>query len=225
MLLHWIFFIVVIIGIELPTNHNITEGVDPTVEYCVVISVPGTTVTIQHSDFSVCVSTVNGTAMGENTDCITHLIWSISPHREVWSFTFNSSVLTLNQCSHYTVLDFVSPADQDYQAVTNMHLGPFGNDDRRQCFAVNIINDAEPEDLEDFMVIVQFCPGEAQPERVNIDPQTGITTIINDDSESQVMLDYCTVPIYTLPTTLCIMESQPGYTSLAVSLHAAVIKK
>ena len=117
------------------------------------------------------------------------------------------------------------PAGQDYQAVTNMPLGPFGNDDRRQCFDVNIINDVEPEDPEDFMVIVQFCPGAPQPERVNIDLQTGITTIMDDDSESHVMHEYCTVPIYTLPTTLCIMESQPGYTSLAVSLHAAVIKK
>ena len=109
--------------------------------------------------------------------------------------------------------------------MTNMPLGPFGNSNRRQCFDVNIMNDAEPEDLEDFMITVQFCPGEAQPERVDIDPQTGTTTIMDDDSESHVMSDHCTVPIYTLPTTLCIIESQPGYTSLAVSLHADVIKE
>ena len=80
-------------------------------------------------------------------------------------------------------------AGQDYQAVTNMRLGPFGNSDRRQCFDVNITNDAEPEDPEDFMVIVQFCPGEAQPERVDIDPQTATTTIMDDDSELHVIAD------------------------------------
>ena len=48
---------VVLIGIEPPTNHNITEGVDQTVENCVVISVPDMNVTIQRSDFSVCLST------------------------------------------------------------------------------------------------------------------------------------------------------------------------
>ena len=80
-------------------------------------------------------------------------------------------------------MDFTSPADQDYQAVTNMPLGPFGNDDRRQCFNVNLTNDAEPEDPEDFMVIVQFCPGEAQPERVDITPQNDTTTIMDNDGE------------------------------------------
>ena len=60
----------VTVGIELPTNRNIREDTDPTVEYCVVISVPDMNVTIQRSDFSVCVSTVDGTAVGENIDYI-----------------------------------------------------------------------------------------------------------------------------------------------------------
>ena len=67
----------VIVGIELPTNLDITEGTDSTVEYCVVISEPDMTVTIQRTDFSVCVSTVNGTAMGENTDCIIFLHYEV----------------------------------------------------------------------------------------------------------------------------------------------------
>ena len=50
---------VVLIWIEPPTNHNITEGVDQTVEYCVVVSVPDMNATIQCSDFSVCLSTVH----------------------------------------------------------------------------------------------------------------------------------------------------------------------
>ena len=60
----------VTVGIELPRNHTIREDTDPTVEYCVVISVPDMNATIQRSNFSVCVSTVDGTAMGENIDYI-----------------------------------------------------------------------------------------------------------------------------------------------------------
>ena len=69
----------VTVGIELPTNRNITEGTDPTVEYCVEISVPDMNATIQHSDFSVCVSTMDGTAMGENIDYITRPKYFLAP--------------------------------------------------------------------------------------------------------------------------------------------------
>ena len=66
--------------------------------------------------------------------------------------------------------------------MSNMHVGPFGNDDRRQCFNVNILNDPHSESSEYFMVNVQFCPGD-QPERVDINPSSGNTTIIDDDGE------------------------------------------
>lgn len=75
------------------------------------------------------------------------------------------------------------PAGQDYQPVTNMTLGPLWNITRRQCFNVNILDNTWPEDTEDFMIHVQFCPGEPQPERVDINPQTGTITIIDDDGE------------------------------------------
>ena len=53
------------IGIESPINRNVTEGVDSTVEYCVVITTPDMTDPIERSDFFVCVSTMDGTAMGK----------------------------------------------------------------------------------------------------------------------------------------------------------------
>ena len=66
--------------------------------------------------------------------------------------------------------------------MSNMHVGPFGKDDRRQCFNVNILNDTQSESSEYFVVIIQFCPGD-QPERVDINPSSGNTTIIDDDGE------------------------------------------
>ena len=76
----------------------------------------------------------------------------------------------------------LSPAVQDYQSVANMTLGPFGNSIRRQCFNVNILNDTQSENSEYFMIQVQFCHGETF-ERVDIDPSSGTTTIMDDDSE------------------------------------------
>ena len=66
--------------------------------------------------------------------------------------------------------------------MTNMLLGPFGNSIRCQCFNVNILNDTQSENSEYFMIQVQFCHGETL-ERVDIDPSSGTTTIMDDDSE------------------------------------------
>ena len=56
------------IGIEPSINRTttVTEGSNSRVEYCVVISAPDMTDPIERSDFSVCVSTVDGTATGKN---------------------------------------------------------------------------------------------------------------------------------------------------------------
>ena len=54
------------IGIEPPINRTVTEGVNSTVEYCVVITAPDM---IERSDFSVCVSTMDGTATGKSKNC------------------------------------------------------------------------------------------------------------------------------------------------------------
>ena len=83
----------------------------------------------------------------------------------------------------YTELCNSSSAGQDYQPVINVHLGPFGNNNRHQCFNVNILNDTQVENPENFTVNVQFCHGETPPERVGINPSTGTTTIIDDDGE------------------------------------------
>ena len=69
--------------------------------------------------------------------------------------------------------------------MTNMLLGPFGNSIRRQCFNVNILNDTQLENPEFFMIQVQFCRGETF-QRVDIDPSSGTTTIIDDEGELYV---------------------------------------
>ena len=52
------------IGIEPPRNPNGTEGVNSSIEYCVVITLHDLATPTERGDFSVCVSTVDGTATG-----------------------------------------------------------------------------------------------------------------------------------------------------------------
>ena len=58
----------VTVEIEEPRNLTVTEGPNVTVERCVVI--PGSD-PIERSDFNVCVSTMDGTAMGKDNNCNT----------------------------------------------------------------------------------------------------------------------------------------------------------
>ena len=58
----------VTLGIELPISRTVTESVNLTVEYCVVITQPDITAPIERGGFSVCVSSVDGTATGERTN-------------------------------------------------------------------------------------------------------------------------------------------------------------
>ena len=99
---------------------------------------------------------------------------------------------------------YITSAGQDYHAVSNMYLGPFSNDDRRQCFTVNILNDTQSESPEYFMVSVHFCPGE-QPERVDINPSIGNTTIIDDDGELLVYV--CTLQVPALPSFISLSHN------------------
>ena len=151
------------IGIEPPRNPNGTEGVNSSIEYCVGITLHDLATPTERGGFSVCVSTVDGTATGNTI------------HLAAQNTTYFT--VTVMLC----MLD-ITAAGQDYHAVSNMYLGPFSNDDRRQCFTVNILNDTQSESSEYFMVSVQFCPGD-KPERVDINPSSGNTTIIDDDGE------------------------------------------
>ena len=56
----------VTIGIEPPGNPNGTEGMNSSIEYCVVITLHDLATPNERGGFSVCVSTVDGTATGKN---------------------------------------------------------------------------------------------------------------------------------------------------------------
>ena len=86
------------IGIEPPINRNVTEGVNSTVEYCVVITTPDMTDPIERSDFNICVSTMDGTAIGKDNNCSTPLTPCIYLYHEVNGKI--NVVCTLNSAIH-----------------------------------------------------------------------------------------------------------------------------
>jgi len=98
------------------------------------------------------------------------------------TFRVKKYVLDITTCI-LSCYNWLSPAGEDYGMVTDMRLGPFGNSNRRQCFTVNILNDTQSENTENFMVNVSFCPGEPVPPRVDIDPRNATTVIIDDDGK------------------------------------------
>ena len=56
------------IWIEPPRNSTVIEGMNSTVEYCVVIAEPSMAAPIERNGFFVCVSSVDGTAVGKNNN-------------------------------------------------------------------------------------------------------------------------------------------------------------
>ena len=82
------------IGIGPQRNHITTEAINSTVEYCVVIAVPDI---IQRSDFSLCVSTVDGTATGTTITEVTIFTHSIGIIWVMIQFT-----CTLSDSLHWT---------------------------------------------------------------------------------------------------------------------------
>jgi len=89
----------------------------------------------------------------------------------------------------YTVLPYciqhpnILSAGTDFSQVTNMVLGPFGNNNRLQCFSVTVIDDNVPEMIEQFMTMVTFCPGEPVPPNTIITPPNSTVVIQDNDSE------------------------------------------
>ena len=56
----------IVLGKVPPLRVTVTEGVNQTVQCCVQITGPNMSTIIQRDDFSVCVSTMDGTADGKN---------------------------------------------------------------------------------------------------------------------------------------------------------------
>ena len=65
----------------------------------------------------------------------------------------------------------------------NMRLGPFGNNNRLQCFNVTVLDDNVPEMIEEFMTMVTFCPGEPVPPNTIITPPNSTVVIQDNDRE------------------------------------------
>ena len=86
------------IGIEPPINRTVMEGPNSRVEYCVVITTPDMTDPIERSDFNICVSTMDGTAIGKDNNCSTPLTPCIYLHHEVNGKI--NVVCTLNSAIH-----------------------------------------------------------------------------------------------------------------------------
>jgi len=79
--------------------------------------------------------------------------------------------------SHTTHL---SIAPSDYDALTDFLLGPFSNSVRQLSFNVTIVNDAIPEDDEDFTAHLTLSPAYVG-KSVTVDPDLATVTILDEE--------------------------------------------
>ena len=56
---------------------------------------------------------------------------------------------------------------------------------------------------ENFMVNVQFCPGQPQPENVDVNPSSGTTTIVDADGKLHECYDWDDVLFFCMMGVLC----------------------
>ena len=89
--------------------------------------------------------------------------------------------------SHVTYLPI---APSDYDALTGFLLGPFSNSVRQLSFTVTIVNDAIPEDDEDFTVRLTLLPADQVRlhNRVTVQPDLATVTILDDDGTIPVIV-------------------------------------
>ena len=83
----------------------------------------------------------------------------------------------------------LSIAPSDYGALTDFLLGPFSNSVRQLSFSVSIVNDANPEDDEDFTARLTLLPADQTRlgNRVTVDPDLATVTILDDDGTIPVI--------------------------------------
>jgi len=79
--------------------------------------------------------------------------------------------------SHTTHL---SIAPSDYDALTGFLLGPFSESVRQLFFSVSIVNDAIPEDDEDFTARLTLSPADVG-KSVTVDPDLATVTILDEE--------------------------------------------
>ena len=83
----------------------------------------------------------------------------------------------------------LSIAPSDYGALTGFLLGPFSDSVRQLSFNVSIVNDAIPEDDEDFTTSLTLLPADQTRlgNWVTVDPDLATVTILDDDGTIPVM--------------------------------------
>ena len=93
--------------------------------------------------------------------------------------------------SHIT---YLSIAPSDYDALTGFHLGPFSNSVRQLSFNVTIVNDAIPEDDEDFIARLTLLPADQASlrNRVTVQPDLATVTILDNDGTIPVIENFNT---------------------------------
>ena len=105
------------------------------------------------------------------------------------SHTLTCTTCTLTHVHAITHNPSIHIAPGDYGALTGFRLGPFSDSVRQLSFNVSIVNDAIPEDDEDFTARLTLLPADQARlrNRVTVQPDLATVTILDDDGTIPVI--------------------------------------
>ena len=83
----------------------------------------------------------------------------------------------------------LSIAPGDYGTLTDFRLGPFSHSVRQLSFNVSIVNDAIPEDDEDFTARLTLLPADQARLRNRVTVQPDSATVTIQDDEGTTVID------------------------------------
>ncbi len=99
----------------------------------------------------------------------------------------------------------------DYVSINQQDVGPFSNRTRRQCFAIDITDDAIREDAESFFLDLTAPPGQTL-ERVTINPAVA-EVAIGEDDEITIGFEQTTLTVtegVDLSASVCVAITDPS---------------
>ena len=108
------------------------------------------------------------------------VIQTVSGSASKWSRVSYYDFILFHVDCHYIV------GGSDYQEISGeAHdiILTFDNNNRRQSFHVNIMDDISMEDTESFTLELRFSPIEDTPSKIKLNPYISTVTIVDDDSK------------------------------------------
>ena len=106
------------------------------------------------------------------------VIQTVSGSASKWSVSYDFDLFHVDCCCIVGGSDY-----QEISGEAHDIFLTFDNNNRRQSFHVNIMDDISMEDTESFTLELRFSPIEDAPSKIQLNPYISTVTIVDDDGK------------------------------------------